>query len=168
MPERFAYCIVKRRYINTLPFLSFFPPSQEGSFWGSVWPKGHPYELAWHKYDIPLEKVLLCGICTILYDFNYFVITIFNYDFLISFLFVWVYAVCCTIVHVRLICVLNKEIGLYIRHPLSTGRVQPLRLANTTHCTQHGRRCGLELLSLIHIWRCRRIERCRSRWSPYH
>ena len=21
-------------------------------------------------------------------------------------------------------------------------------------------------LSLIHIWRCRRIERCRSRWSP--
>ena len=37
--------------------------------------------------------------------------------------------------------------------------------------------CGLALvalkrtgcdLSLIHIWRCRRIERCRSRWSPYH
>ena len=25
-----------------------------------------------------------------------------------------------------------------------------------------------EHLSLIHIWRCRRIERCRSRWSPYH
>ena len=25
-----------------------------------------------------------------------------------------------------------------------------------------------QLLSLIHIWRCRRIERCRSRWSPYH
>ena len=24
------------------------------------------------------------------------------------------------------------------------------------------------VLSLIHIWRCRRIERCRSRWSPYH
>ena len=23
-------------------------------------------------------------------------------------------------------------------------------------------------LSLIHIWSCRRIERCRSRWSPYH
>ena len=23
-------------------------------------------------------------------------------------------------------------------------------------------------LSLIHIWRCRRIERCRSRWSPSH
>ena len=26
----------------------------------------------------------------------------------------------------------------------------------------------LTRLSLIHIWRCRRIERCRSRWSPYH
>ena len=24
------------------------------------------------------------------------------------------------------------------------------------------------MLSLIHICRCRRIERCRSRWSPYH
>ena len=23
-------------------------------------------------------------------------------------------------------------------------------------------------LSLIHICRCRRLERCRSRWSPYH
>ena len=23
-------------------------------------------------------------------------------------------------------------------------------------------------LSLIHIWRCRRICECRSRWSPYH
>ena len=27
---------------------------------------------------------------------------------------------------------------------------------------------GYLSLSLIHIWRCRRIERCRSRWSPYH
>eukprot|EP00826_Nyctotherus_ovalis_P055661 TRINITY_DN7413_c0_g1_i1.p1 TRINITY_DN7413_c0_g1~~TRINITY_DN7413_c0_g1_i1.p1 ORF type:complete len:121 (-),score=1.97 TRINITY_DN7413_c0_g1_i1:24-386(-) len=26
----------------------------------------------------------------------------------------------------------------------------------------------LPYLSLIHICRCRRIERCRSRWSPYH
>ena len=25
-----------------------------------------------------------------------------------------------------------------------------------------------QLLSLIHIWRCRRRLRCRSRWSPYH
>ena len=26
---------------------------------------------------------------------------------------------------------------------------------------------GLDL-SLIHIWRCRRLLTCRSRWSPYH
>ena len=25
-----------------------------------------------------------------------------------------------------------------------------------------------QILSLIHIWRCRRGSRCRSRWSPYH
>ena len=25
-----------------------------------------------------------------------------------------------------------------------------------------------KLLSLIHIWRCRRLLTCRSRWSPYH
>ena len=24
------------------------------------------------------------------------------------------------------------------------------------------------VLSLIHIWRCRRYSLCRSRWSPYH
>ena len=29
-----------------------------------------------------------------------------------------------------------------------------------------GREC--KRLSLIHIWRCRRRLRCRSRWSPYH
>ena len=34
-------------------------------------------------------------------------------------------------------------------------------LTKTHKFTQH-------TLSLIHIWRCRRIERCRSRWSPYH
>ena len=26
----------------------------------------------------------------------------------------------------------------------------------------------LVYLSLIHIWRCRRLLTCRSRWSPYH
>ena len=26
----------------------------------------------------------------------------------------------------------------------------------------------VHLLSLIHIWRCRRRRECRSRWSPYH
>ena len=27
---------------------------------------------------------------------------------------------------------------------------------------------SLYMLSLIHIWRCRRSTLCRSRWSPYH
>ena len=29
-------------------------------------------------------------------------------------------------------------------------------------------RVFVRCLSLIHIWRCRRRLRCRSRWSPYH
>ena len=41
-----------------------------------------------------------------------------------------------------------------------SGRPQ-LRSAHTNVLT-------VPRLSLIHIWRCRRIERCRSRWSPYH
>ena len=28
--------------------------------------------------------------------------------------------------------------------------------------------CAQCILSLIHIWRCRRSTLCRSRWSPYH
>ena len=28
--------------------------------------------------------------------------------------------------------------------------------------------CVIIVLSLIHIWRCRRSTLCRSRWSPYH
>ena len=34
-------------------------------------------------------------------------------------------------------------------------------------CSEYQRE-EIQQLSLIHIWRCRRIERCRSRWSPYH
>ena len=34
--------------------------------------------------------------------------------------------------------------------------------------TLQSRNITIIYLSLIHIWRCRRIERCRSRWSPYH
>ena len=40
---------------------------------------------------------------------------------------------------------------------------------NSCHAGQHRlARRPEQQLSLIHIWRCRRIERCRSRWSPYH
>ena len=48
-------------------------------------------------------------------------------------------------------------------------------LTASTGCSQFFYQCHPVLpsgevfgLSLIHIWRCRRIERCRSRWSPYH
>eukprot|EP00826_Nyctotherus_ovalis_P011235 TRINITY_DN12936_c0_g1_i1.p1 TRINITY_DN12936_c0_g1~~TRINITY_DN12936_c0_g1_i1.p1 ORF type:complete len:104 (-),score=19.95 TRINITY_DN12936_c0_g1_i1:11-322(-) len=46
-----------------------------------------------------------------------------------------------------------------------------------SQCDTYSIKLGLKLaklvwdvlnLSLIHICRCRRIERCRSRWSPYH
>ena len=43
--------------------------------------------------------------------------------------------------------------------------------AQTHNCAKfrHNRRSIAEiLLSLIHIWRCRRSTLCRSRWSPYH
>ena len=33
---------------------------------------------------------------------------------------------------------------------------------------QHSENTICKLLSLIHIWRCRRSTLCRSRWSPYH
>eukprot|EP00826_Nyctotherus_ovalis_P011605 TRINITY_DN13019_c0_g1_i1.p1 TRINITY_DN13019_c0_g1~~TRINITY_DN13019_c0_g1_i1.p1 ORF type:complete len:267 (+),score=70.20 TRINITY_DN13019_c0_g1_i1:122-922(+) len=35
-------------------------------------------------------------------------------------------------------------------------------------CSNNGPELRPMYLSLIHICRCRRIERCRSRWSPYH
>ena len=44
-----------------------------------------------------------------------------------------------------------------------------LHVTRTT-ISQHTRH-GVEqctMLSLIHIWRCRRSTLCRSRWSPYH
>ena len=41
-------------------------------------------------------------------------------------------------------------------HPTTEERIE--RFGGSTEVT----------LSLIHIWRCRRRLRCRSRWSPYH
>ena len=37
---------------------------------------------------------------------------------------------------------------------------------NSNHRVQGHPRSSI--LSLIHIWRCRRSYACRSRWSPYH
>ena len=37
-----------------------------------------------------------------------------------------------------------------------------------TNKTRNSNRVPQPILSLIHIWRCRRYSLCRSRWSPYH
>ena len=37
-----------------------------------------------------------------------------------------------------------------------------------THTHSHKHKHTHAHLSLIHIWRCRRVTVCRSRWSPYH
>ena len=46
---------------------------------------------------------------------------------------------------------------------ISTHPISELKFPKITICPPSGTK-----LSLIHIWRCWRIERCRSRWSPYH
>ena len=48
------------------------------------------------------------------------------------------------------------EGALFISAQLSTDAVSALRKVRVL------------ILSLIHIWRCRRASMCRSRWSPYH
>mgnify|MGYP003307573631 CR=1 FL=1 len=54
-----------------------------------------------------------------------------------------------------------------VRQVVSQGNQTVLRrLVNLLAGTDAAR--SVEALSLIHICRCRRIERCRSRWSPYH
>ena len=54
------------------------------------------------------------------------------------------------------------ETDIIIQMVLTTS--WPLLIRNGTACGP----VAVLQLSLIHIWRCRRIERCRSRWSPYH
>ena len=40
--------------------------------------------------------------------------------------------------------------------------------SHANYCVIHSVTCTVHELSLIHIWRCRRSHKCRSRWSPYH
>ena len=48
-------------------------------------------------------------------------------------------------------------------------KISPLSGMNWKKPSTAASSCTWEqLLSLIHIWRCRRRLRCRSRWSPYH
>ena len=47
--------------------------------------------------------------------------------------------------------------------------VQAIGLLFDPVCTYFWSWCMTSIiLSLIHIWRCRRYSLCRSRWSPYH
>ena len=59
---------------------------------------------------------------------------------------------------------LTPIIKVYIHFTPSTHHTSAF-LHPSSKCTSTSH---LQHLSLIHIWRCRRIERCRSRWSPYH
>ena len=43
-----------------------------------------------------------------------------------------------------------------------------MNLATFWTCIMMVNMSTILLLSLIHIWRCRRSTLCRSRWSPYH
>ena len=45
---------------------------------------------------------------------------------------------------------------------------RPLQNSYPKICSLHYFFVPLWYLSLIHIWRCRRLLTCRSRWSPYH
>ena len=48
------------------------------------------------------------------------------------------------------------------------GRSPYLRCISCTRRRVQSAELASLTLSLIHIWRCRRLLTCRSRWSPYH
>eukprot|EP00826_Nyctotherus_ovalis_P009221 TRINITY_DN12429_c0_g1_i9.p1 TRINITY_DN12429_c0_g1~~TRINITY_DN12429_c0_g1_i9.p1 ORF type:complete len:201 (+),score=48.33 TRINITY_DN12429_c0_g1_i9:73-675(+) len=54
-----------------------------------------------------------------------------------------------------------------IEKPRKSVNVEGVVAKPFSECFARGKD-GVLGLSLIHICRCRRIERCRSRWSPYH
>ena len=61
--------------------------------------------------------------------------------------------------------ILENSLRKHSSNQIKKIRVQPQTQCNIIWTTES--RIPTKL-SLIHIWRCRRIERCRSRWSPYH
>ena len=61
------------------------------------------------------------------------------------------------------ICLPQTYIYVYTHTHTQTLTHTHVSLKHTYMCTHTHTH-----LSLIHIWRCRRVLRCRSRWSPYH
>ena len=47
-------------------------------------------------------------------------------------------------------------------------RINLLKLGSSENRSGYEHKYKELMLSLIHIWRCRRSTLCRSRWSPYH
>ena len=58
----------------------------------------------------------------------------------------------------------NGRRNINVRRSLVVRWVYTLSLLDLRNRATGGSIC----LSLIHIWRCRRLLTCRSRWSPYH
>ena len=61
-----------------------------------------------------------------------------------------------------------RYFSLYTRTSFTLSVATALWLSIYTGWAKKRTCLSIDNLSLIHIWRCRRIERCRSRWSPYH
>ena len=77
-----------------------------------------------------------------------------------------------TVLFLRIKRFIDRSVGAYFFWPILYWPRFLLYFSLLTSCTfvlgyKVRNRYALSL-SLIHIWRCRRIERCRSRWSPYH
>ena len=60
----------------------------------------------------------------------------------------------------------THTITMYIH--TNTHTYHTITMYTLTHIYTHTHTHTHTLLSLIHIWRCRRVSQCRSRWSPYH
>ena len=70
-----------------------------------------------------------------------------------------------------LILLIGKYVTLWLWHHVMANLIRKTctkPYQNRPRFADMTKTFGVFFLSLIHIWRCRRIERCRSRWSPYH
>ena len=68
------------------------------------------------------------------------------------------------------ICPKAQTLNLWLNLSKLKNKTKNLWLKATVEyfSTKWAKRTSNIVLSLIHIWRCRRYSLCRSRWSPYH